>query len=169
MATPLARTARTEDKAMKKEIIIEQKISLERVYDLLVSALEGGSNYWYMIQRVEWPKAPYTFTDKIWSKERETKPDYINQCEVPFNEGGALLIDDENADRPTLEEPVRLDLARIEQGLKAWSEDAQSGGKLHGAESANSSHWADFLAGNDDINTADIFLQYCIFGKAIYG
>lgn len=153
---------------MQKTITVSQEIPLERVYNLLVSALEGGSNYWYMIQRVEWPKAPYTFTDKIWSKEREKKPDYINQCEVPFNEGGALLIDDSQADEPELKKPVRLDLERITLGLKAWARDAQKPDSDE-TRTAHPSHWGDFIAENDDAETADVFLQYCIFEKVIYG
>jgi hypothetical protein len=30
-------------------------------------------------------------------------------------------------------------------------------------------HFADFLSGNDDAETADAFLQLCVFGKTIYG
>jgi hypothetical protein len=30
-------------------------------------------------------------------------------------------------------------------------------------------HFADWLAENDDAETADVFLQLCVFGKTIYG
>lgn len=90
------------------------------VYDLLTSSLEGGSNYWYMIQKVVWPIGK-TFRDPMWDKEREKDPKYVHQLEVPFNPMGALMIDDEMADHPTLKKPVRLDRSRIQEGLNKWA------------------------------------------------
>lgn len=133
-------------------------VKTEDVYDLLISALEGGSNYWYMIQDVVWPKPPYRFADKLWASERVKNPDYINQCEVPFNEGGALMIDDERANDPELKAPVKLDMARIEEGLKLFANSVEY-----------SHHWRDFISDNTDAITADVFLQFCIFGKVVYG
>lgn len=150
---------------------IKIEIPISRLHDLLVSALEGGSNYWYMVQSVKKPKndTPRTFLDPIWNSERSKDIFYLHQTEMPFNDGGALMIDDECADDPELKKPVKLDMARIKWGVEQWHKDVQSGGKLHGAESASPSHWSDFLSENDDQITADVFLQYCIFGHVVYG
>ncbi len=150
---------------MQDYIEVTQQIPLKRVYNLLVNAIEGGSNYWYRIEKVKRPVRPYTFTDSIWALDRAKFPDYINQCEVPFNKGGALMISDFFADEPMLKKPVALDLKAITLGLKAWQEDSQ----MEDGYSAHPSHWANFISGNDDAETADVFLQYCIFGKVIYG
>lgn len=151
-----------------KTFNITQTISTEQVYNLLISALEGGSNYWYMIKSVQEPKMPYQFTDKLWEGMRAKDPSYINHAEVPFNEGGALLIDDSNADDPELKSTVRLDLERIQNGLSAWATDSQKSDDDK-TRTAHPNHWRDFMTGNDDAVTADCFLQYCIFGKVIYG
>lgn len=33
----------------------------------------------------------------------------------------------------------------------------------------NAAHFADLIQENDDANTADVFLQYCLFGKIVFG
>lgn len=138
------------------KIKTEKNIPVERVHDLLVSALEGGSNYWYMIQSRKEPDV-ITFTDPIWNEEREKDPKFLHTNEVPFNPGGALMIDDSNADDPELKMPVALDLERMITGLELW------------AGSEYTRHWNDFINEDDDAETADVFLQFCIFGKIIYG
>lgn len=153
-----------------EQFTITQKISAQRIYNLIVSAFEGGSNYWYMIQeRVEVPKGTaHTFEDKLWTRERGNDASYLHMCELPLNEGGALMIDDERADDPMLKAPVRFDLECIRKGLEAWALDAVKPDEDK-TRTAHPSHWGAFIAENDDAETADVFLQYCIFGKVIYG
>lgn len=156
---------------MQKETInITLPVPRERVADLLCSALEGGSNYWYMITE--------KINPNLWSFDKRPTYDTPQEAEknindhflhyYPFNEGGALLINDENADEPELKEPVRLDMARIYHGLQRWAADSQ---KEDGDESRSSHphHWSDFMTGNEDEETAEVFLQYCVFGEVIYG
>lgn len=157
------------NKNYKNGFTIEQTISLEKVSNLIISALEGGSNYWYMIQKEIKPVTKERiYLDSIWDEQRKKNPNWLSSVEIVFN-GGALMIDDSMADDPELKEPIRFDLECIQKGLEVWQADVQSGGTLHGSESADPSHWADFIGGNDDQTTADVFLQYCIFGKVIYG
>ena len=130
------------------KIKIEQSISIQRIGDLLCNALEGGSNYWYMITDKIEPKE-WTFSDK--SANGIT----FLYC-YPFNTGGALLINDEKADEPILKKPFRLDIDAIQKGLEVMGQKYPK-------------HFADFLSENDDANTGDIFLQCCIFGECIYG
>ena len=30
-------------------------------------------------------------------------------------------------------------------------------------------HWQDFINENDDADTADVFMQLCLFGEIVYG
>ena len=70
----------------------------QRVTDLLTNAIEGGSNYWYMI---------------VDHNRKEVGAECI--VDVPAK-GGFLLIDDSVAEG-TLKEPVKLDLERLMHGL----------------------------------------------------
>ncbi len=138
---------------------ITEAVPVQRVYDMLVSAFEGGSNYWYMLEERIEPPMPYTFTDKMWNDKREADPTWIHSLEIPFNEGGALLLSDEQADEPRITEAkdfFRLDSAALEKGLQTMARDHRE-------------HYADFLKENDDAITADVFLQCCVFGDVIYG
>lgn len=152
----------------KQHLTIGQAISFKRIADLLCSALEGGSNYWHMVQKEIAPRI-WTFDERPPYKTQEEADKNINFHYIqyyPLNEGGALIIDDEAADEPELKTPVRLDMQAIRNGLQAWADDAM---REEGKRSAHPSHWADFISGDDDATTADVFLQYCIFGKVIYG
>lgn len=140
-------------------IKVTEEIPLRRVYEMLVSAFEGGSNYWYMVEDIKKPVMPYTFTDKMWNDKREADPTWLHTEEIPFNEGGALMISDEKADEPTITEATgffRLDLKAIEKGMQIFARDHRN-------------HYAEFVKDNDDAETADVFLQCCVFGDVIYG
>lgn len=142
------------------DITVSQKVSLERIADLLCSALEGGSNYWYMIQDKVEPKI-WSIDERPVYKDKETARKNINVHYLhyyPLNEGGALMIDDERADDPELKKPVRLDLERVKKGVELF---ASSKEYAH--------HYRDFIQENEDAITADVFLQFCIFGEVIYG
>ena len=148
---------------MQKTISITQDIPRERVENLLCDALEGGSNYWYMIKdKIE----PVGEGFAYYGSHNEKKTKYLHL--YPLQEGGALMIDDSNADEPELKEPVRLDWARVKEGLRLWALDAMKDDEDK-TRGAHPRLWADFIKDNTDAETADCFLQYCIFGKVIYG
>lgn len=124
----------------------------KRVADMLVSAFEGGSNYWYFIKRFVKPSAKIT----------PIYPDLevIRHVDYPINEGGALIItapaDGEVGKDDPHYGPHRLDLESIRRGLAVFA-------------SKEPRHFGDLLAENDDATTADVFLQCCIFGEVIFG
>jgi hypothetical protein len=125
-------------------VAVKHSISLERISDLLCSAFEGGSNYWYVINEFVEPKA-LTF--------RTDKDQVYRHLDYPLNEGGALVVGDmEDEDS----EDKRLDLEAIERGLKIMAEKYPR-------------HMMDFINENEDADTGDVFLQCCLFGEAIYG
>lgn len=55
---------------------------------------------------------------------------------------------------------LTLDAAAIQRGLNVLGK-----GKEDGAAKT----LADILAEDDDANTGDCFLQFCLFGKLVYG
>lgn len=114
-----------------------------RAADLLCSAFEGGSNYWYMIDSYVTPEV----MAKPWGDDYT--PAYIF---IPFSEGGAVIIEDDDGETHT------LDNAAVERGKELLATDPQY-----------SHQYADLLQENDDGDTGDTFLQLCLFGEVIYG
>lgn len=130
---------------------VTTEIPLQRVSDLLCNALEGGSNYWYEIVGYVKP-SEFTFNP---SSDLDKDPDKFKHLSYPVNPGGALLI-------KSTEEPrkhaKRLDLESIERGLTLMANTM-----------TYAHHWVNFLKENDDAETGDVFLQFCLFGEVIYG
>ena len=119
------------------------KLNIEResIEDLLCGALEGGSNYWYMI---------------VDRKEPNPKPEFLH--EYPMRGGSLTFVDLEDSDdldNPEIKKFV-LDKATMIKGMQ------QMAAKYPG-------HFADFQQENTDANTFDCFLQCCLFGEEIYG
>lgn len=131
------------------KITITQEISLERIHDMLVSALEGGSNYWYMIEKKIEPKKWEFDTFK------EDKTHYLG--DYPLNLGGALIVTNERGLEGDDELVTkRLGMGAIQKGLELMAKKEPKA-------------FADFMQENDDAETADIFLQLCVLGEVIYG
>lgn len=126
---------------------IKTKIKTEDIVNLIVSALEGGSNYWYLIEKRIKPKK-FDYLDK-------TRPSKGGNWyyEYPLNPGGALIISSQ-------EEPekgnFRLDLKSIKKGLQIMAKKYPN-------------HYKDILADNTDATTGDVLLQLALFGELIYG
>lgn len=139
------------------EIAIKQSIEPGRAYDLLVSALEGGSNYWYMLESIKEPAPGATshYKDTLWDKDRAGAkgPGYLHTIEIPFQDGGALIFSDMEGDET---KRYTLDYPAIVRGLEIMAEKYPR-------------HWADFVGENDDATTGDVFLQCALFGDVIYG
>lgn len=123
------------------------KISTEVLEDIFVTALEGGSNYWYFLSedavkkiREAVPKSedPYLSTSILKA--------ILKGVDVPIN-------DAENEDEVIGEISLKTMLARLQ--------------KL--ADSRNNSALINHIDGNGDADTADIILQYLAFGEIVYG
>lgn len=127
-------------------VTYQASITLEQVSSLLVSAFEGGSNSWYMIEEEilpttwEFDSEPKRENNKHWRQD------------VALNPGGALLISDKNDEEHI---PFRLDLESIQKGLDLMATQEPR-------------HFQDILDENADAETGDIFLQYCLFGEIVY-
>lgn len=117
------------------------EVKEENVESAFISAIEGGSNYWYMIEREE---VPGNATDRLYPST------------YPFN-GGTLYISDQNADDPTIkpEDAVRVGIAEIVLGLQRMATEAPES-------------LAEIIRGDSDQLSGDALLQCIVFGEIIY-
>lgn len=130
---------------IKVTVSVELEIKLTDIQDLLCSALEGGSNYWYVIDEFVKPTTMQVRTDP---------KKVFRHLDYPVNPGGALIIMDKEDDDE--KKRYRLDLESIEKGLKTWAEKYPKS-------------FARFRDEDYDANDGDLFLQCCLFGEAVYG
>jgi hypothetical protein len=134
----------------KFKLMVKMEISFDkqRVSDLLCSALEGGSNYWYMIESFIKP----TKVEQV-AMPGET----FRHLDYPLSEGGALMVSDRNG-APAEEDmkTTRLDWPKLLEGLVLMAEKYPR-------------HFGDWMAENDDADTGDVFLQLCVLGEVVYG
>ncbi len=120
----------------KKAVLSEAD---QRLSDLLCSAFEGGSNYWYTIEKFVYPKG-------------KTAEDFeFPHLEVVFA-GGALKI---TADRE--KKVYTLDRKALDLGWKLMIEKQPR----HYADAMSES--------NADAITGDVYLQLCLFGDVVFG
>lgn len=131
-------------------------VPTKRICDLLVGAFEGGSNYWYTELDYDLPEG-ITYDDFKEGGKFTDPDDYRHPLElVPFVEGCALTLKDAEGDEP--DKVYRIDRAALLKGLELFAKDE----KLK-------RHWRDFIDENDDAITADVFLQFVVFGECLYG
>ena len=129
----------TKEKEIEVTFTRTVKFDDERVNDLLCCAMEGGSNYWYIIKEYGNP-----------DKEKVE----FRHLDLPFLENGYLMIgtvDDSNDD-----EPIRLDRAAMQKGLQIMADKYPW-------------HFDNFINENDDAETGDVFLQCSLLGDIVYG
>ena len=137
---------------MKIKATVTYDITRQRIADLLSCAIEGGSNYWYVIDKFIKPKKVLKLDE---SGEEEDEKDIFRYMHYPLSPGGSIVI----ADREEPEderEGFTLNLTTIESGIRTMAKEYPK-------------HFADFINENDDAITGDVFLQCCLFGEIVYG
>ena len=125
------------------EIQVKIKIEGEMLSNLLVNALEGGSNYWY---------SNVKFDD---SRDREPVSymrydEWFAKCldeSIPFE----IHITEDEWGKTHV-----LDLGSVTTGTMLFVEE-------------ETRHYDDWVQGDDDATTADVWLQLCLFGKVVFG
>lgn len=132
-------------------IKIEHDISKKNISNLLCSAMEGGSNYWYMIDKYIKPKK--IDFDSFKGDYALAGPDVYKHLHYPLSEGGGIVFE--------IEDGVKfktrtLNLSSIKDGLEIMSQKYPR-------------HFSDFLTDSGDAITGDVFLQCCLFGELVYG
>ena len=122
----------------------------------LLDILSGfGSNPGVL--RYDYSEEDYTIAKAalIIQHDNEGKPYEITYEEVLESivyRGGKLTFYDIEDDKET---PYALDLAALERGVDGFIENAKES-------------FADYLNGNGDSITDNVFIQCCLFGKPVY-
>ena len=127
-------------------ITIKQKISLEYFEEIIVSALEGGSNYWYSLNVDE-------FEDKLLGEKGDSLTTRISKS----------LYED-----PTFEMNV-YDAEALEEDLLGVVTQKSM---LKAIEFAHKDYfhiYHDLFEGQGDGNTADVLFQLAVMGEVIFG
>ncbi len=146
-------------------VVVPIKIDEDRIKNLLVSAFEGGIGYWARIMEYTYPPGTSRADFKNWGDDKKyTCPGYV---EVPLIEGGKVWLHDaEEYDERWITLPAAekekwcLTREKIIKGMSTFA-------SLKMGEGGH--HFPNFLAENDDAETADVFVQCCLFGEIVYG
>lgn len=125
------------------------KLSLDAVSDLISTALEGGSNYWYQIVGYDKPDA-ITFRSSLFKDDEEPHPYY----DFPLNKGGAVHFEADGAGED--KQVFTLNLESIHRGLNLMLDKCPS-------------RVASIVDESYDAEDADVFLQASLFGEIIFG
>src|SRR5579859_6723064 len=113
-------------------------LTAEDVYNMLVGAFEGGSNYWYMLKR----NAVNAIKGN--TQDMQGEP-LVDRLLTSIQRGAVIEVHDcENDDLLGT-----LTAESWAKGEKLMSEQQRE-------------HLGDILAGNDDATTADVFLQFAL-------
>lgn len=135
---------------MRNDVTVQLRQPISRLVDMLCSAFEGGSNYWYMIEECH---EPSRFDRRCFQDEIMKHLDY------PSNPNGYLILTAQCDGEPyehNGQSKFRLDLPAMKRGLQVMAEKYPH-------------HYRDFAAENDDAETGDVYLQCCLFGEAVFG
>lgn len=119
-------------------------VSLKSVAGTLCCALEGGSNYWCVIDEYIEPEVIEAVIASKWGE--------FEHIAFPLSKGGGLVLRDTEGETGT----TVLDLARLAKGVQAMA-------------SNHPHHFSDMALNKSDASTGDCLLQCCLFEKVIYG
>lgn len=128
-------------------VLSSHEITLQQLSDLLVTAFEGGSNYWISSVHYTMPEKIDFLPDGAMNQKAQPRYSY-----VPLNEGGSILIKGDG-----MTEWKVLNMEAIKRGIF-----------FLGAWEWSSRHLVNIVNDNADAETADVFLQLCIFGELVF-
>jgi len=125
----------------------------KRLQGLLVSALEGGSNYWY--RGADCDLAPgIEYSDLQPSGKFADPDDYFHPLQIaPFVPGCSISFLTHEDDDTTRHS---IDATKLAAALKLMHDKYPH-------------HYANVITDNDDAETGDVLLQLAAFGELVYG
>ncbi len=122
------------------ENLNEKNLNIKEIQrDLIISALEGGSNYWYEVTK----------------HNKASKSAYLSEFIFDQEDG---FIEIEADIKGQGQEPGKF-LLNMNSVNKGWEIFKQY--KI--------GYYTDAINENADAETGDIFLQICLFGEVIFG
>jgi hypothetical protein len=130
---------------------VTQEVPEERVRDLFCSAWDGGSSYWCTMKDRTVPKA----AEAIIKKERAERGEFFDH-EYPFIPGVKVILTDASGEDSGFPEPWELTREKLITGLQVMATKYPT-------------HFANFQNEDDDAETADVYLQCCLFGEIVFG
>ena len=139
---------------------VTKQIPVDRVQDLLCCALEGGSNYWYRIEKFIEPTEFLNYCDSRSNHDEKPdfKPEVFRHIDYPTNPGGSIIVSDYHGVEGDVKSmtKTKLNIKSISKGLKIMAEKYPR-------------HYGNFTSDNEDAETGDVFLQCCVLGTLVYG
>lgn len=124
------------------EVTAKVRIPNEKIQDLIISAIEGGSNYWAQFAY------PQDYKNKYGSYEQ-----------IPFKGGNIEVMDIETGELLGI-----LNQATVQTGLQLMAHCKDIKGKH-----VPNRHFKNLATDNEDAETADVFMQLCVMGEIVYG
>ena len=125
------------------------KVSTRRILDLIVTAFEGGSNYWIQ-EVISNPPAGTKYEDFKEGGKHASTEYYPAYQVLPFVGGSLTIIDNEDGTK------YCLNSTAIADGIQLMATKYPR-------------HWNNFIYENDDAETADVFLQCATMGDVVFG
>lgn len=136
---------------MEKIMQLKLNIKMQRIADLLCSAMEGGINYWAQIEKYKEPSQPVDLT--LFEDDLVIGKTVYKHIHYPLTPDGAVIIKDIEGNE---NKKYKLDRKAIKKGLNIFAEKYPV-------------HFGNWLSEDDDAITGDVFVQCCLFGEVVYG
>ena len=124
---------------MSFQVNVKKEITNQMVANLLITAREGGSNYWIEGYTCDAPEQEFTPIDG----------ELYRFADYPLN-GGVIHIQHNDGDI------VDLTKESLQTGLQIMADKYPH-------------HFKDLVEDNMDADTADAYLQCCLFDGLLYG
>jgi len=124
------------------EVKATVRIPNQKIQDMIITAVEGGSNYWAKF------RFPDNYKDKYGSYEL-----------IPFKNDNIETYDCETGKLLGY-----LNRASIQVGLQLMADRKDLKGKVVPAR-----HFKALATDNEDAETADVFMQLSVMGEIVYG
>ena len=137
-----------EKKEFNFKVPFEVKITSEMLDNILTTAFEGGSNYW----------ANYDYVNEVEIYEDYNALDLTDfySWEIVIYQYGEINFQQYDLDTQEQLELSVLDRNSLFKGAEIMAKDYPR-------------HFEDWINGDWDSITADVYLQCCLFGDIIYG
>ena len=134
----------------------EVTIKFEDFEHMLISALEGGSNYWYWLPEKGDSNAEGMADVLKWAKDKEFEGLAPSELIARYVwEGGCVRVTEDDAE----DEHIllwALNRTNVKRGFKVMQEKYPR-------------HWDDLQRDNADAETADVWFQCALMGEVTFG